>query len=91
METERRKARISRLVMALFGGIALIIPTTIMAKNPGINLSLITTAIATALFALILALGATDSTGKDVLGATAAYAAVLVVFIGASLATSPLT
>lgn len=86
---ERRKAFTSRLIMALFGGIALIVPTVIMAKNQGINFSLITTAIATVLFALILALGATDSTGKDVLGATAAYAAVLVVFIGTSLAAPP--
>jgi hypothetical protein len=75
--------------MALFGGIALIIPTVIMAKNQGLNFSLITTAIATVLFALMLALGATDSTGKDVLAATAAYAAVLVVFIGTSLAAPP--
>jgi hypothetical protein len=71
--------------MALFGGIALIVPTVIMAKHQGLNFSLGTTAIATVLFALMLALGATDSTGKEVLGATAAYTAVLVVFIGTSL------
>jgi len=74
--------------MALFGGIALIIPTVIMAKHQGINYSLVTTAISTVLFAFILAFGATDSTGKDVLGATAAYAAVLVVFIGTSVSKS---
>jgi len=85
MKMKRRKAFTSRLIMALFGGIALIVPTVIMAKNQKINFSLVTTAIATVLFALILALGATDSTGKDVLGATAAYTAVLVVFIGTSL------
>ncbi|PMD20462.1 hypothetical protein NA56DRAFT_689902 [Hyaloscypha hepaticicola] len=86
---ERQKAITSRLFMALFGGIALIVPTVIMSKHQGLNYSLITTAIATVLFALMLALGATDSTGKDVLAATAAYAAVLVVFIGTSLAKSP--
>ena len=91
MKIERRKAFTSRLLMALFGGIALIVPTVIMAKNQGINFSLVTTAIATVLFALMLAVGATDSTGKDVLAATAAYAAVLVVFVGTSLATPPST
>lgn len=86
---ERQKAITSRLFMALFGGIALIVPTVIMSKNQGLNYSLITTATATVLFALMLALEATDSTGKDVLAATAAYAAVLVVFIGTSLAKYP--
>jgi hypothetical protein len=83
---EKRIALTSRLFMALFGGVALVVPTVIMAKNPGVNFSLATTAIATVLFALILAVGATDSAGKDVLAATAAYAAVLVVFVGTSLA-----
>lgn len=73
--------------MALFGGIALIIPTVIMAKFEGINISLIITSVLVFIFALILAFGATDSTGKDVLGMTAAYTAVLVVFVGTSIDT----
>ena len=81
----KKSAFTSRLMMALFGGIALIVPTVIMAKNESINTSLITTSVATVLFAFILAFGATDSTGKDVLPATAAYTAVLVVFVGTSL------
>jgi hypothetical protein len=79
----------NRLVMALFGGIALIVPTLIMAFHPTRNTCLITTIVATLLFALILAFEARDSRGKDVLTATAAYAAVLVVFIGTSLAVPP--
>lgn len=71
--------------MALFGGVALIVPTVIMAKVQGINVSLITTSVAVVLFGVALAFGATDSTGKDVLAATAAYTAVLVVFVGTSL------
>jgi hypothetical protein len=43
--------------MALFGGIALIVPTVIMAKHPDTNFSLVTTAVATVLFALALAFG----------------------------------
>ncbi|KUJ07164.1 uncharacterized protein LY89DRAFT_725999 [Mollisia scopiformis] len=88
---ERKTAFVSRLVMALFGGIALIVPTIIMAKHQDLNFSLGTTSIATLLFAIILAFGARDSTGKDVLAATAAYAAVLVVFIGTGLASTTTT
>ena len=71
-----------RIGMAMFGGISLITPMLIMTLHPSRNVSLITTSLATFLFALILALGATQSAGKDVLAATAAYAAVLVVFVG---------
>ncbi|KAJ2897695.1 hypothetical protein MKZ38_004472 [Zalerion maritima] len=85
-EKARRHAFVSRFAMALFGGIALIVPTVIMAKVEGINVSLVTTSVAVLLFGVVLAFGATDSTGKDVLAATAAYTAVLVVFIGTSLA-----
>ncbi|KAK3295251.1 uncharacterized protein B0H64DRAFT_143298 [Chaetomium fimeti] len=87
-EMARKHAFASRFTMALFGGIALILPTVIMSKLQGINVSLITTSIAVFLFGLALAFGATDSTGKDVLTATAAYTAVLVVFVGTSLDTS---
>lgn len=71
--------------MALFGGVALIVPTIVMVKTGDVNSSLITTSVATVAFAIIVALGATDSTGKDVLAATAAYTAVLVVFLGTSM------
>lgn len=85
-EMAKKHAFASRFIMALFGGFALIVPTIIMAKVDGINISLITTSVAVFIFGLILAFGATDSTGKDVLAATAAYTAVLVVFVGTSLA-----
>ncbi|KAL8389072.1 hypothetical protein RB595_008810 [Gaeumannomyces hyphopodioides] len=84
-ELARKHAFVSRFAMALFGGIALIVPTVVMAKVQGIDVSLITTSVAVVLFGLALAFGATDSTGKDVLAATAAYTAVLVVFVGTSL------
>jgi VIT1/CCC1 family predicted Fe2+/Mn2+ transporter len=75
----------SRLAMALFGGIALIVPTVIMTLYQDVKTCLIVTAVATVIFAFIFALGARDGTGKDVLGATAAYTAVLVVFLGSSV------
>lgn len=85
-EVAKKHAFTSRLLMALFGGIALIIPTVLMAKLEGINRSLVITSVSVFVFALVLAFSATDSTGKDVLGMTAAYTAVLVVFVGTSLA-----
>lgn len=66
-------------------GVALIVPTVVMAKVPGIDSSLIRTSVAVVVFGTALAFGATDSTGKDVLAATAAYAAVLIVFVGTSI------
>jgi hypothetical protein len=74
--------------MALFSGIALIGPTIIMTLHSSKNTCLITTSVATFIFAVVLAIFASGSIGKDVLGATAAYAAVLVVFIGTSLSAS---
>ncbi|KAF2463932.1 uncharacterized protein BDR25DRAFT_346952 [Lindgomyces ingoldianus] len=86
VEQERRKAYTSRLVMALFGGVAIITPMLIMALHPGLVVDLVTASVATVLFAIIVAVQARDASGKDVLASTAAYAAVLVVFVGASLA-----
>lgn len=82
----RKHAFASRLLMALFGGIALIFPTVLMAKLEGIDKSLIITSVFVFAFGMALAFFATDSTGKDVMGMTAAYTAVLVVFVGTSLA-----
>jgi hypothetical protein len=76
---------VSRFFMALFAAVALIGPTLIMSLHASLNTSLITTSVATVLFGLVLAVSATDSSGQDVLGATAAYCAVLIVFVGTSL------
>ena len=81
-ERSKKTALTERLFMAMFGGVALIAPMLIMTLHPSRNVSLVTTSLATFIFALILAVGATNSAGKDVLAATAAYAAVLVVFVG---------
>lgn len=84
LRTAEVKALIQRILMGLFGGIALICPVLIMALSPSRNTNLITVSLATIVFAILLAIGASDSTGKDVLAATAAYTAVLVVFFGTS-------
>ena len=87
-ERSQKRAFSHRIVMALFGGAAVIGPMLIMTLQPSRNASLITVSLATFLFALLLAIIANDSAGKDVLRATAAYAAVLVVFVGTSIAPS---
>jgi VIT1/CCC1 family predicted Fe2+/Mn2+ transporter len=68
--------------MAVFGGLAVISPMLIMALVPGLVVSLVTTSVATAIFGAVMVIIGTDSSGKDVLASTAAYAAFLVVFIG---------
>ena len=71
--------------MAFFGGTALIVPVIAMTLIPTLTGNLITASVSTALFAMIMVIFSTDASGKDVLAATAAYAAVMVVFIGTSL------
>lgn len=75
----------SRLHMALFGGVALIAPVILMTLNPTITADLVTVSVATALFSLFMVIFATDMSGRDVLASTAGYAAVMVVFLSTSL------
>lgn len=79
-----KQALTQRILMGIFGGIALICPVLVMVLYPSRNTNLVTVSVATILFAFLLAIGASDGTGKDVLAATAAYTAVLVVFFGTS-------
>jgi hypothetical protein len=69
--------------MALFGGVALVGPMLIMVLYKHLLTSLLTTSIAVFVFSLFLATFSTGSP-ETVLGAVAAYAAVLVVFVGTS-------
>ncbi|KAE8359903.1 hypothetical protein BDV27DRAFT_135359 [Aspergillus caelatus] len=85
VERERRSAYHSRFGMGLFGGVALIVPMIIMALHPGLVVDLVTTSAATVIFILIVTIFGRDATGKDVLASTAAYAAILIVFVGTSL------
>lgn len=89
-ERKEKQERGERLAMAIFGGGALIGPTLIMTLHSGLTTSLVTVCLATLFFALALARFSTYS-GKDILAATAAYAAVLVVFVGTSLSPSSTT
>lgn len=82
---ERRKALLERLWMGAFGGVALIGPMLLMVLHRGLNTSVITATVATGLFTIVISINAKDLGGKDILATVAAYAAVLVVFVGTSL------
>lgn len=83
---ERKRIRFSRrLVTALIGGLVLAVPVLIMALRPSLNKSLITTCAAVTIFSLYLALATSSLNQTELLGASAAYAAVLAVFVGIGL------
>jgi hypothetical protein len=84
-ETKMRKQAFSeRIWMGALGGVAVIGPMLLMSLHRTLTTSLVTSSVATVLFTVVLALGARNLKGQEVLGAVAAYAAVLVVFIGTS-------
>lgn len=72
-----------RFIVALTGGLSLVVPMLIMRINETTTKSLVTTSVAVVLFAIIVSLGFKAS-AAETLGITAAYAAVLVVFVGTS-------
>lgn len=72
----------TRIMLAAIGGAFLIAPMWLMVLNGGLYSTLGTTTGCVAIFGLVMAFMLEE--GKDVLGSTAAYAAVLVVFVGTS-------
>jgi VIT1/CCC1 family predicted Fe2+/Mn2+ transporter len=78
------KRRLLRFTMAAAGGLLLVVPVIIMSTVPGLISSLVTTCVSTLIFAFLVA-WRTDFGPNEVLATTAAYAAVLVVFVGTSL------
>jgi len=85
---EKMTQFISRLAMALFGGFALITPMLIMTLHQTRLTTLLTTSLFLVAVASILAWWMEDAQNKDIIAATAAYAAVLVVFVGAGTNTT---
>lgn len=79
---------ISRMKMAVFGGYVLVIPMLIMTLHPTLLTNLLTTSMFVLGVAVILAVWMTDADDKDIIGATAGYAGVLVVFVG-TITTEP--
>ncbi|RFU23838.1 hypothetical protein B7463_g12502, partial [Scytalidium lignicola] len=81
-KARKRSLFVSRLTMALFGGVALIAPMLIMTLHTTKLTVLLTTSLFVVAVAVILAWWMEDAQSKDIIAATAAYAAVLVVFVG---------
>ncbi|KAK3656370.1 hypothetical protein LTR56_003072 [Elasticomyces elasticus] len=79
-----RKAEIlARFIVAMFGALFILVPMYIMALSTNRTKNLVTTTVAVLLFAIVCSLTLRASNDQT-LGATAAYAAVLVVFVGLS-------
>lgn len=81
-KNEALKSFLQRVGMACLGGALLIGPMILMVLHKSLLTTLLTTSVCVFIFGLIMA-KALDQP-FDVLSATAAYAAVLVVFVGAS-------
>jgi VIT1/CCC1 family predicted Fe2+/Mn2+ transporter len=73
-----------RVWMGVSGGLARIVPMLLMVLHKDEVTTLSTASVATMLFAFGLAFLGKGLKGQEVLAAVAAYAAVLVVFVGAS-------
>jgi VIT1/CCC1 family predicted Fe2+/Mn2+ transporter len=78
------RAGAERFGMAIIGGVLLVVPVVIMSLNTSRTKSLITLSASVLVFAFVVAGGADEASPQEVIGATAAYAAVLAVFLGAS-------
>ena len=72
-----------RFGIGLAGGASLVVPTIIMTFRTSVEARLITVSVCVVLFAAFLATG-TRASSPEILAATAGYAAVLVVYFGAS-------
>lgn len=79
-QKERYTGYLQRTFMAILGGIFLIGPMLVMVLHNTKATSLITTSICAFLFGLVISVSLEKPI--EVLSATAAYAAVLVVFVG---------
>lgn len=75
----------TRLLVAGSAGLALIAPMLIMTLHPTKLTSLLTASLFIIAVAVILAGVMEDAQNKDIVAATAAYAAVLVVFVGTAM------
>ena len=91
-EREKKEKKLKefghRLLSAVFGGIALVAPMLIMTLHQTRTTCLVTTSVFVLVVALLLAGFMGDTKSQDVIGATAAYAAVLVVLVSTSLSSN---
>ena len=81
----RIEALLNRVKMALFGGLVVVAPMLIMTLHRTLLTTLLTTSLFVLAVGLVLAWSMDSAEPKDILTATAAYAAILVVFVGTTL------
>ena len=74
---------LARFIVAITGGLSLVIPMLVMRLGETLAKSLTTVSVAVILFSALTSL-MFKASNVETLGATAAYAAVLVVFVGTS-------
>ena len=74
---------LARFIVAITGGLSLVIPMLFMRLGETLFKSLTTVSAAVVLFSALTSL-MFNASNVETLGATAAYAAVLVVFVGTS-------
>lgn len=79
--------RLVRFVIAVTGGVFLVVPMIIMTLHPSQTKSLVTVSVALLVFSLMLSFVVRVS-NVETLVSTATYTAVLVVFVGTSTASS---
>ncbi|UNI23069.1 hypothetical protein JDV02_008909 [Purpureocillium takamizusanense] len=79
--------RLVRFIVAVTGGVFLVVPMIIMTLHPSQTKSLVTVSVAVLIFSLMLSFVVRVS-NVETLVSTATYAAVLVVFVGTSTASS---
>lgn len=91
-ETDIRNRLKSPLLIWIFAsliGYLIVLPMTFVAYNPTLSFAIPATYISTFVFAYIIAtFGRGTVEAKDAISATIAYAAVLVVFVGAIMGSS---
>ena len=85
-KASEKEQRYLRSAFAFAGALALLVPMIIMVWVSGKVASVVVTTVSICIFSAAI-IWQSDLNGKEILGVTSAYAAVLVVFVGAS--TSP--
>ncbi len=80
-----KEGLLNRIRIALFGGVVVVAPMLIMTLHRTLLTALLTTSLFVLAVSLILAWSMDSAQPKDILTATAAYAAILVVFVGTTL------
>jgi len=80
-----QRNRKERYALTILGSVIIVVPVVIMAYVPGLLASILTVGVCTMFFAVATAYFSPTKPPLELMIATAAYAAVLVVFVGASI------